>query len=424
MTDEDGAFQPMLLRARLGPDGWDVYELRHALHQRIPKHELVQAPSFDALVRLVRGQFVDEWQTEAEFCEAVAAGLAATDGGISVEASPEGFAAAVLGLVKLPNVVFLELLEETLSHLRQLEALIAKYEQDPCVAACLAGNRGRNHDERTTIAFFERCMTERAAITRYLSTGIEDEALRRSGFNYVFLKAIDPFLSLKETSPYLLRRFGSTERFDRTRIHQWRHRASTVALKEIPRLERLYEIDREAFHAELERRVPIASVFDHIDQAAGKVDRLHSRQPIFDELRKLHVAGFWSGAYALALPQVEGLFAEMAELAAPRKARSGRALPDKVRLVRAFAAVHDRNLDYFEFSVPAQRNRFSHTGRIEAPKLAAEGVIRDLGYVCSVFLELDAPVVELTRLLETVALDNLPRPTKHWARLFAGERAS
>jgi len=94
---------------------------------------------------------------------------------------------------------------------------------------------------------------------------------------------------------------------------------------------------------------------------------------------------------------------------------AGRGLKDKVQRIRRYAAAHELSLDHFEYVVPGERNSFAHSGIVEDPKLRSLEVLHDLAYVCEVFTELDAPIVEICNLLaEPTSLQDI----RQWARLF------
>lgn len=392
-------------------------ELRWELRQRIGEAALARAGSYEALARLARSQF-DATSSPAEldaFCTAVLVKLEP-----AWRSSPmpgtEQFVRAVLGLEEPASARREALLEQALADNRHLEVLISYYEGEAAVIAYREGRRPRNDVERTHVAFYDRCLQERADISRYLATGLDTEAIRLCSEDYRFLRHIDTFIELRYPSPYRLRTPRGQEHLDHRRINPWRHRVRFLPIELGRELGAVYESDPGKFYEELAHHRSTSDLLDIIDDAARRIDRLKSRQSIFAELRSLHDENLWLGFFALAIPQVEGLFAEMGDLAAPKAPLFG-ALPAKVKFVRRYAAVHEQNLDYFEFLVPIKRNQFSHIGKVEDPRLQSLEVLHDLVYVCEVYLELEAPVVELARLLKTIEASD-KAIMRDWAHIF------
>jgi hypothetical protein len=283
------------------------------------------------------------------------------------------------------------------------------------VEASRKGETPRNHADSTVVVFYQRCLDERGRIARYLAHELSTKAIDNADEGKDFVRKL---VGIRiEPPPYPLRGPRGIEEYDHRLINRWRHRVRSLPVTVAQQLGEKYEADRAGFYAELSTHVPISEVFGQILGVLPKVAKLGQRAAVFEEMKTLYEHRHWYGLYALALPHVEGLFTEMLELAGPAERAVGGALPDKVRLVREYAAVHAQNLDYFEFIVPIERNRFSHTGKVDNPELRATEVLYDLAYVSRVYVELETPVIELLSLLAGEELTT-PKSFAPWAHLF------
>jgi hypothetical protein len=138
--------------------------------------------------------------------------------------------------------------------------------------------------------------------------------------------------------------------------------------------------------------------FDYIIENASLVPLIGGRTEIFEELKYLFYRKKWYAFYALALPQVEGIVADMMQVVAPGKGTSG-ALPEKVSAIRPFHSTSDKFFDYYEYFLPTQRNKFSHTGKDEDIKTKSYHMLGDLWYIIHVFTQLETPLLEVIRMV-------------------------
>jgi hypothetical protein len=402
--------------ADLGDSIEDRYELRAELRRRIGNSSIARARTYTAIASILHEHF-DDQSTSSElddFCLKVLSKMEPT---ATQPARPpaERLVRCVFGLEEPPAQKREQLLEQALADLHEIEEHILNYENTAEVTAFRTGQRPSNDKGRVLTTFYERCREERAAITRYLASGLDAEAIRVCTEDYRFLRSFD-FLSLRSPPPYRLRGPRADEYFDHRKINQWRHRVGFLPVSKAYELGALYEKDTATFYKELDNARTTVNLLDIIDSASHQIERLKERQAIFAEIRTLHDAKLWRALFALALPQVEGLFAEMGDLAAPSAPLLG-ALPAKVRFVRDYAASHEQSLDYFEFIVPMKRNHFSHTGKLNMPDLQAIDMLFDLAYVCEVYMDLEAPAIELTKLLAKLRSD--PEASiRDWSRAF------
>ncbi|MDR1904135.1 MAG: hypothetical protein LBQ88_17850 [Treponema sp.] len=120
---------------------------------------------------------------------------------------------------------------------------------------------------------------------------------------------------------------------------------------------------------------------------------LKQREIVFDELEKLFRNEFWLGFYALALPQVEGIFYEMCILSPSIKSIGNKALPQKVELIRPYFNLSDVYFDYYQYIIPDLRNKFTHSGFDANFKLNSFDLLVDILFLLKIFTELTIPYV-------------------------------
>lgn len=316
----------------------------------------------------------------------------------------------LLGFRTTPGSERNHLLEEALKDLNVVErnldemhALpgVADYRRDP-------HQRPRNHESRTNVEFFKRNLDERAAITHYLVSELDDAALRRADEERHSLRHIMPLWF--EPAPYPMREPRGAERLRPDRIDAWHHRVLPLPVSKGRRLGDLYTAgDKEQFYTLLHQHIPPAGIFDQLQQATKELPRLDKRKPIIDECQALYNSKLWHAFYALALTQVEGLFAEMLDVVDPLR-RTPKALTDKVIALRTIAPLHERSYDYFQYVLPRSRNVFLHRGldgRMQPGdiRLACYDLLHDLGFLVQVFEELEDPLIWLHQVIARDAKD-------------------
>lgn len=75
----------------------------------------------------------------------------------------------------------------------------------------------------------------------------------------------------------------------------------------------------------------------------------------------------------------------------------GKSLSNKVRRIRPYYDRSDTYFDYYQYYLPIQRNRFSHTGYDDNFKLKSYDLLVDLTHILSVFHELHNLPVKLQK---------------------------
>jgi hypothetical protein len=124
---------------------------------------------------------------------------------------------------------------------------------------------------------------------------------------------------------------------------------------------------------------------------------LRHRKIVFDELEKLFRNHLWLGFYALALPQIEGIFNEMNILSPSIKNSSNKALSQKVELMRPYFNLSDVYFDYYQYIIPDLRNKFTHSGFDANFELNSLDLLVDITFLLRIFTELDFPNIVISK---------------------------
>lgn len=304
---QSGAEQSLIELSRIGEGKeLDRYELQAVLRERIGVAALLAASSDDTLAQLAREQFEPEAPADTDaFCQEVLARLDEQRECQSPAPFVRQFVRRVLGFRVPPAQKRQELLDAALLDLARLEELIAFYENLQAVVSHMGGERPRGQEAAMHVDFYRRCLEERDAISRYVTSGVNDEAIRRSDDVDNFRSALSGVVSLfAEVPPYRLRHPRGEEHLDFKRINRWRHRVRTLPIGRGRDLGALYESgELRAFYQELAGERPGSTLFDIIHRSVQMVPKLEERRANFDELHELYDAGRWRGFYALALPR-------------------------------------------------------------------------------------------------------------------------
>tara|TARA_A100000171_G_C2138699_1_gene152693 strand:+ start:3512 stop:5278 length:1767 start_codon:yes stop_codon:yes gene_type:complete len=305
----------------------------------------------------------------------------------------------ILGFDKVPKHQLNLLLPNVKDDLKEINELIKHYEEQPEVQKFLQDREtGRNHGTKRLLDFYVRCLKERQDILDYYLDGVYERAIDRSRAKIFSFAAFDIVDSWRDY-PYETGRGAFGRTMDHRKIDCISHRIMDMYIDEIPEFENLYKHDKEKFYRVLFKRKSRDEIFESIFFNLEHIPLTKDRKPIFHELKKLFTGRKWLAFYALALPQVEGLFAEMVLSINPKSGVISKALPDKVKLVRSDYGLSSSYFDYYEYELPNQRNQFSHTGFTDEHKLRAYDILTDLEHVLSAFASLENPLVSLTKII-------------------------
>jgi len=304
----------------------------------------------------------------------------------------------ILYLEKLPSEVFQSLEAKVKEHLTEITALVEWYEGQPAIQTYLKEQRKPdNHEDGILYDFYSRCIDEQRKILKYFLNGIKERALHKA---YVIPMGLGPLFSFSERYrdyPYKFPHHNGQEYFDCRLIDQVGHRLSEIPIRQSRDLEKLYATNKEEFYKQLFVIKPIPQIFQSIEFHLRFVPLQHDRKAIFIELKLLFNNEQWMAFYALALPQVEGLFTDMVELVNPDKKQ--KSLPLKVKLIRPFHDLSEAYFDYYQYHVPRLRNKFMHTGYDEDFKTKCYDLLTDLDHLVRTFYELKNSSVRIKRLL-------------------------
>jgi hypothetical protein len=302
----------------------------------------------------------------------------------------------VLQLDELPHDTLFLLTSSVMDDLAEINKLIAGYEQSKVILDHKNGVFNRSHEDRISIDFYDRCVAEKAIIEKYLNEGIKQRALDKAAHKWPMMPT--EYMAFMLDRPYYFALPYGREYFDVKRIDVVSHRLGEFPIQPDRKLENLYKNDKTAFYGFYFKKVSVEQHFLDFKWYMAHLPLVHDRANIFQELELLFKSERWIGFYALALPQVEGLFSEMCTVIDPDGNHSQVALPSKVKSVRPYYALSQSYFDYYQYLIPLQRNRFAHTGYDEDFQLKSYDLLSDLRYLLSVFDELDNALVKIKKL--------------------------
>ncbi|MFN8336351.1 MAG: hypothetical protein U0U09_14580 [Cyclobacteriaceae bacterium] len=303
----------------------------------------------------------------------------------------------ILFLEKLPSHVFRSLESNVKEHLEEITSLIEWYESHPSIQTFLnEQRRPDNHEDGILYDFYSRCLDEQRQILKYFLHGVKERALHKSFIVPLGLGSIFSLSDRYRDYPYRLPHHNGQEYFDCRLIDQAGHRLAEIPLRQGRELEKLYSSHKEEFYNQLFTIKSIPQIFQSIEFHLGFIPLQNDRKPIFSELKVLFNSEQWMAFYALALPQVEGLFTDMVDLVNPAKKQ--KSLPIKVELIRPFHDLSDAYFDYYQYHVPRMRNKFMHTGYDENFKIKSYDLLTDLEHLIRTFYELKNSSVRVKRL--------------------------
>lgn len=279
-------------------------------------------------------------------------------------------------------------------HLKSIVELINNYENENYINQYRKYNRNpSNNQERMLLDFYKRCIKERDLILNYYLYGMEKRAIQkantRSGLNWWNINSSFYDFPYKSWHQY------SIEYFDYKKINSAAHRYSDISAGE--RYESLYNTNKQLFYKKLIKIKPVGQIFSKIAFYYEHIPYKNDRQSVFSELKRLFKAKRWLAFYALALPQVEGLFTEMLTTINPDE--KGKSLSEKVEKVRPAYILSDSYFDYYQYIIPELRNKFAHIGFEDDLRLKCYDLLTDLEHILQVYYELDNPLVKIKRLI-------------------------
>ncbi len=300
----------------------------------------------------------------------------------------------IIYLDDVPSRPYKRLLKEVNSDLKSLLELIKWYEEQPIIRS---GDRPGNHEDRMVYDFYKRCTQELTAIIEFQQQGIKEAAMQEAHHEiFPFMKSIRRVSASFRPRPYHFAEPFSISYFDCRQVDRTWHRLNDFPFDMALELQKLYAEDKPKFYRFYFKQCSKEEHLQKLQYYLPDLPFRNNREPIFKELIRNFKARRWISFYALALPQVEGLFSEMCSVASPDR-KSGNSLTDKVNYLRPYYSQSRTYFDYYQYYLPAQRNRFSHTGYDEDFKLKSYDLLVDLIHLLNVFYELDNPLVKIKK---------------------------
>lgn len=310
----------------------------------------------------------------------------------------EQFLEDVLHIDLLPSQVYHELSTAVNADLHELSELIAWYEGLKPIKKFLSkGEIPSGTQNRRDFDFYQRCIVERGEIVNYQLYGLRKRVLMRV---HPHRKLMGAWMAFRDRydRPYDFARSNMSSYYDSRKINLAQHRLGEFYLDETDSMVSLYNANKTKFYKVYFKRIPWKRLFDDCVKHLSYLPASKDRIPIFNELLSLFKGKRWMSFYALALPQVEGLFYEMCTVINPNGNSSPDGLTKKVLSVREHYFDYHNSLDYYQYHIPIQRNQFAHIGYDEDFQLKSYDLLVDLFYLITVFSELNNPLVKVKRL--------------------------
>ncbi|AEW01668.1 hypothetical protein A4D02_06600 [Niastella koreensis] len=334
---------------------------------------------------------------------------------VTEEESINTFFRAILSLETLPIHNRLKYENEAKEDLQGLDKLLDHYKEQPFIKRFLAeAAKPRDHEERILHEFFLRATSKRNEVIDYILHKVGDIAIERSKIQYAEHGAwksqsdIMKKMHVKWDFPYREVYVAVNdwkvgidyEKLDYRKINLIRNK--TRMLNSSPPIQHTFSPEIKKEFLKNYKDAKVLPILNEMIQKVQELPILKKRVAIFKELKALYLSKRWYGLYALALPQIEGIFTEMNQIVKPKKYSTG-SLTDKVHVIREYSGYADYSFDYYEYYLPKLRNKFAHTGSDEEIKLKSFMVLLDLKHLIIVFEELNSPLIEADGIIKSGA---------------------
>lgn len=308
----------------------------------------------------------------------------------------EYYVTDILGFYKMPSLIFQELESRVKIDLNKVNRLIHWYESFPFLKKYLDKNIPlHGHEEWMHFDFYKRCLKEQSAILNYLLNGIKVRVIEKARWPSL-VKIHILFFEEELDYPYQFHKENALSHFDYGQINESAHRIEWAYLDECSELNELYKKNKQQFYKKFFLKNPLEAIFKNIHFYYHYLPFKNDRTPILKELERLFKTKKWMAFYALALPQVEGLFTEILDVCFSQNNRNS--LPEKVNKLRPHYKSSINYFDYFQYKVPILRNKFMHTGFGDEFKLKANDLLSDINFLLKMFYELENPIVKIKKL--------------------------
>lgn len=317
-----------------------------------------------------------------------------------VETPLYNFSHYILGILQLPYLELKKIRDKVEADLEDFNKLIQHYESLPEIKLLFTEGKTNTTEGILKTHFYNRCLVERQAILNYYLKGMYDYALQKAmQHKNKWFSALNNLFDLNHR-PYDYGRTLFGRNYDYRRIDCSTHRLLllNITMEEYIRFRKLYNSNKAKFYDDYFKLRNAEQVLNSIDNRLIHLPVSNARIEIFNEMKRFFLAEEWLAFYAVALPQVEGLFSEMIETE-KTKNTSKNALSAKVREVRSWFRDNEKNLDYYEYALPTYRNRFAHGALLNDIKLLAFDLLTDLNDVVKLFSEAKKPSIKVSRTI-------------------------
>ncbi len=296
---------------------------------------------------------------------------------------------------KLPKAQLRLLKKNVETHLKESNDLIKHYEGLAIVQDFLKKRSvKKNHEAKTILDFYIRCLAERQEILNYYLHGVRDRAIVKSYKKLIPVSIADIFESFKDY-PYYTSLKNNVYTIDYRKIDCVSHRL--IDVYNIDYLKNLYTKDKTKFYHKYFRHRTSKEIFNNIFIHLDVLPNLNNRKPIFEELEKLYKKKNKMAFNALAFSQIEGLFGDMNHTLEKSKLDS---LSVKVKSLRPHYHFSTHHFDYFEYVLPEIRNSYAHVGNFTNDKIQAYDFLTDLEYLLHTFARINSPIVQLYSIIK------------------------
>lgn len=312
-----------------------------------------------------------------------------------------------LEIKTLPYSHLQSLKTEAYLDLEKVKKLLEYYEQDSIKTKI---ENDRTHDGFVIKTFYCRTLEKQDKIQKYLIDDVKKIAIRnaksslevqeivRSGCDYPYR---DPIFTTNNNWIG----FGiDIEKLDHRKINKLRNK--TIGFEFQSDISSLYDYNEDI-------NIGLSNI-DHtinletICKLVKDFPIIDARIDIFEELKFLYKEEKWYGFYALALLQIEGIFAEMKRIIIKSDENSTKTLRDKAENIRPYYENSDHFLDYYEFHLPKIRNTFSHLGKINDEnndkikwRIECIYLILDIKFILDeIANNLKSPIIEIKNIID------------------------
>lgn len=316
------------------------------------------------------------------------------------------FLAIFMGVGKHMLKIKSRLEQQARKHLIQVEDILDFYQTLPFIIKFQSEpSKPTSNDERMQLEFYKRAIAKKNEIIEYIIHG----SLRKAKEKSVLTKSERPE-NLKE----MYEQFDFHEDFPYTELlYPTRKMVYALSLEKIdfrlinPLRNKMEWIDQKYFDAKeytqvinagFTKKIKAIAFFDVLLLCLRGLPVIKEREQIFLEMEYLFKKKKWNALYALALPQVEGIFTEMLSMTDNKKPKNS--LTDKANSIRKYYEYSHYTMDYYEFTLANLRNRFSHTGKVENPKEKCYHLLMDIQYLLDICIDLDTPITKLSKLIK------------------------